>query len=176
MSLSVIVILLLLLLPSAPGFGQTDETPQEYQLKAKYVLNIPLFTEMPPQSKHNNSYTICLIGATPLESVLGSSQGKLIRNRTLKVLRVDDISQVESCQMLFIASSERHRLQVLLPEAHRRGILTISDMRNFARLGGMISLLIVDNRITFDVNRSAASKASISFSSNLLKLAHDIIN
>jgi len=176
MSLRMIVILLLLLLPSALGFGQTGDIPQEYQLKAKYVLNIPLFTEMPPQSIRNNSYTICLIGATPLESALGSAQGKLIRNRPLKVLRVDDISQVESCQMLFIASSERHRLQVLLPEAHRRGILTISDMRNFARLGGMISLLIVDNRITFDVNRSVASKASISFSSNLLKLAHDIIN
>ena len=78
--------------------------------------------------------------------------------------------------MLFIASSERHRLQTLLPEAHRRGILTISDMRDFARLGGMISLLVVDNRIIFDLNLSTANKASISFSSHLLKLARDIIN
>ena len=88
----------------------------------------------------------------------------------------EKLNQADSCQMLFIASSERNRLQPLLAEAHRRGILTISDMRDFARLGGMISLLTIDNRITFDLNLAAASKASISFSTHLLKLAHDIIN
>jgi hypothetical protein len=77
--------------------------------------------------------------------------------------------------MLFIASSERYRLQTLLSEAHRQGIMTIGDMRDFARLGGIIGLLTIDNRIAFDLNLSAAGKASISFSSHLLKLARDII-
>jgi hypothetical protein len=171
-----IVILLLLILPSALSFGQEDDVPQEYLVKAKYLLNIPLYTEMPAQMKNGGTYTICLIGDTPLENILMSSKGRLIKNRPLVVRRVDDISQVDSCQMLFIASSERHRIQGLLSEANRRSVLTISDMRDFARLGGMINLLTVDNRITFDLNRSAASKASISFSSHLLKLARDIIN
>jgi hypothetical protein len=43
-------------------------------------------------------------------------------------------------------------------------------------VGGIIGLLSVENRITFDINRSAAGTASISFSSHLLKLARDIIN
>ena len=171
-----LVILLLGILPSALCFGQVGDIPQEYLVKAKYLLNIPLFTEMPAQAKNNASYTICLIGDTPLESILASSRGTLIKNRPLVVRKVDDLSQVGDCQMLFIASSERHRLQALLPEAHRRSILTISDMRDFVRLGGMINLLKVDNRVTFDLNRSVASKASISFSPHLLKLAHDIIN
>jgi hypothetical protein len=167
---------LLSVLPSALCFGQVDDTPQEYLVKAKYMLNIPLFTEMPSQQKKGSTYTICMIGDTPLESVLGAFQGKLIKNRPLTILRVEDLSQAGSCQMLFVASSERHRLQKLLPEAHRRGILTVSDMRDFARLGGMVSLITIDNRVTFDINRSTASKSSITFSSHLLKLAHDIIN
>ena len=176
MLLRVLCILLLSILPAARSLGQGGDAPQEYLIKARYLLNMPLYAEMPSQANRGTPYTICLIGNTPLESILESSRGKLIRNRPLAVLRVSDLSQADSCQMLFIASSERHRLQTLLPEAQRRGILTISDMRNSARLGGMISLVIVDNRITFDVNRSAASKASITFSSHLLKLAHDIIN
>jgi hypothetical protein len=92
------------------------------------------------------------------------------------IRRVLEPAQMEGCQMLFISSSERHRLQVLLPEAHRRGILTVSDMRDFARLGGIFSLLTIDNRIVFDLNLSSADKASLAFSSHLLKLAHDIIN
>jgi len=176
MLIRLLCILLLSILPSSLSFGQSGDVPQEYLVKAKYLLNIPLFTEMPSQANIGTSYTICLIGDTPLEKVLGSSKGKLIKNRPLTIRKVVDLGQVDSCQMLFIASSERHRLQTLLPEAHRRGILTISDMRNFARLGGMINLLTIDNRVTFDLNLSVASKASISFSSHLLKLAHDIIN
>jgi len=168
--------LFLCILPSSLCFGQAVDIPQEYLVKAKYLLNIPLFTEMPAQAKSETSYTICLIGDTPLESILASSRGTLIKGRPLVVRRIDDLGEAGGCQMLFIASSERHRLQTLLPEAQSRGILTISDMRDFARLGGMVNLLIVDNRVTFDLNRSAASKASITFSSHLLKLAHDIIN
>lgn len=170
------VILVLLLLTAPLSFGQGDEVPQEYLVKAKYLLNIPLYTEMPPPAKNSSSYTICLIGDTPLENILMASQGKPLKNRPLAIRRVEDLSQADSCQMLFIASSERHHLQTLLPEAHRRGILTISDMRDFARLGGMISLLTVNNKVTFDLNRAAASKASISFSTHLLKLARDVIN
>jgi len=167
---------MLIALSSALSYGQMENVPQEYQVKAKYLFNIPLFTEMPPQAKNSPYYTICLIGDTPLESIIVSSKGKLIKNRPLAVRRIEKLNQSDSCQMLFIASSERNRLQPLLAEAHRRGILTISDMRDFARLGGMISLLTIDNRITFDLNLAAASKASISFSTHLLKLAHDIIN
>jgi hypothetical protein len=176
MLMRLLSILLLITLYPALSFGQGNNVPQEYLVKAKYLLNIPLFTEMPSQAKKRTSYTICLIGDTPLESILASSKGKLIKNRPLAIRKVVDLGQADVCQMLFIASSERHRLQTLLPEAHHRGILTISDMRDFARLGGMISLLTVDNRVTFDMNLAVAGKASISFSSHLLKLAHDIIN
>jgi hypothetical protein len=176
MMMRVLSILLLSILTTALSFGYADDVPQEYQIKAKYLLNLPLFTEMPAQTKNGSAYTICLIGDTPLEGVLAASKGKLIKNHPLAVRRIEDLSQVDSCQMLFIASSERHRVQLLLSEANRRGILTVSDMREFARLGGMINLLTVDNRITFDLNRVAASKASISFSTHLLKLARDIIN
>lgn len=171
-----ILLLFFSMLSPPPSFGQGNDVPQEFLVKAKYLLNIPLFTEMPSQAKNGASYTICLIGNTPLEIALAPSKGKLIKNRTLVIRRVENLSQVGSCQMLFIASSERNHLQTLLTEAHRREILTISDMRDFARLGGMISLQTVENRVTFDLNLAAASKASISFSSHMLKLARDIIN
>lgn len=176
MLMRVLIILLLSILPTTLYSGQADDVPQEYLIKAKYLLSMPLFVEMPSRSSSETFYTVCFIGDTPLESVLESSKGRLIRNRPLAVLRIDNISKAGNCQMLFIASSERHRLQTLLPEANRLGILTISDMRNFARLGGMIGLQKLDNRIVFDLNRSATGKASITFGSQLLKLAHDVIN
>jgi hypothetical protein len=164
---------MLLILTASFSSGQGAE-PNEFLVKSKYLLNIPLFTEVNSKSD-NTSYTICLIGDTPLESILASSKGIGIKNLPLAVRKVEEPGQVGSCQMLFIASSERYRLQTLLSEAHSQGIITIGDMRDFARLGGMIGLMTIDNRVAFDLNLSAAGKASVSFSSHVLKLARDII-
>jgi len=169
------LILLLTLPPGVVPPGQAGEVPQEYLVKARYLISIPQYAELPPQSMKGESYTICLTGETPLTEVLAGYQGKLLANRPLAIKAVEGISSAERCQVLFIASSERYRLQTLLPEAQRRGILTISDMRNFARLGGMIGLQTVENRVVFDVNLGAANRAAISLSAHFLKLARDVI-
>jgi len=176
MWMRLLAIIMLVILPATFSFGEGDNVPQEYLVKAKYLLNIPLFTELPSQKKGGTSYTICLIGGTPLESVLSTSTGKQIKNRPLAIKKVDDIRQLDSCQVLFIAASERYRLQQILPEAHQQGIMTISDIRDFATLGGMISLVTVNNRITYDLNLVAARSAGVSFSAQILKLANDVIN
>ena len=165
---------MLILLPAAYSYGQDSDIPHEYTVKAKYLLNMPLFAETNSNASRT-SYAICLIGDTPLESILASSKGIVIKNLPLAVRKVEEPGQEGSCQMLFIASSERYHLQALLSEAHRQGIITIGDMRDFARLGGMVGLSTIDNRVAFDLNLSAAGKASISFSSHVLKLARDII-
>ncbi len=166
--------MLTLLVTASFSSGQEAVIPHEYLVKSKYLLNMPLFTEINTKAS-GTCYAICLVGNTPLASILASSKGIVIKNLPLAVRKVEELDQVWSCQMLYIASSERYRLQTLLSEAHRQGIITISDMRDFARSGGMIGLLTIDNRVAFDLNLSAAGKASISFSSHVLKLAHDII-
>lgn len=167
---------LLIILPTALSSGQGENEPLEYLVKAKYLLNIPLYVEMPSQARNDAPYTICLIGDTPLESILISSSGKKAKNRLIIIKAIEEFDNGNSCQMLFVASSERYRLQTLLSAAQHKRILTVSDMKEFTRQGGMIGLITVENRVTFDLNLAAASKSSIFFSSHLLKLARDVIN
>jgi hypothetical protein len=77
---------------------------------------------------------------------------------------------------MFIAASKRYRLQLLLPGAHRLRIMTIRDMHDFSIPGGMVSLVFVNNRITFDLSMVSGRSVAILFSSQFLKLANDIIN
>jgi hypothetical protein len=151
------------------------QTPQEFKVKAGYLLNIPLFSEWSASSHPGcSSFTICIMGETPLAGVLDDIRNKRINNRPVLIRTIKDMVEAECCQVLFIAASERYRLQRLLPEAHRRGIMTVSDMRDFSRAGGMVALVPANSRIGYDLNLSAAKAASISFSSQLLKLANDI--
>lgn len=165
-------IVALILFSSSLALG--DDAPQVYRVKANYLINLPLFAELPSRGQSCSAFTICLIGDTPLDTLLDTMKGKQIKKRPLVIRAVTDISEMECCQVLFIASTERYRLQPLLAEAARRGILTISDMRDFVRQGGMIGLVTVNNRITYELNQSAAHRASISFDTQLLKLANDV--
>lgn len=149
-------------------------TLQEIKVKAGYLLNIPMFADWSPSAETCSSFTIGVIGETPLHSALENMQVKRIKRRPVVVRTLQNISRGDCCQVLFIAASERYRLQRLLAEAHRLGIMTISDMRDFAKLGGMVSLVVVNDRITYDLNLAAARSASISFSSHLMKLANDV--
>lgn len=152
------------------------ETLQEFKVKAGYLFNIPMFADWAPSSEVCSSFDIGVMGETPLHEVLKTTSGKRIKTLPVAIRTVQDISETGCCKVLFIASSERHRLQQLLPDAHQRGIMTISDMRDFAKLGGIVSLVTVGNRVAYDLNLAAARSAKISFSSQLLKLANDIRN
>jgi hypothetical protein len=167
---------LLILWSALPSGISTAETPQEFKIKAGYLLNIPMFADWTSSPAGYPSFKVCVIGETPLNDVLESMKGRRIKNRPVALATIHDIAQTDNCQVLFIAASERFRLQRLLPEAHRMGIMTISDMRDFSRQGGMVSLISVNNKITYDLNLVAARAAAISFSSQILKLANDVIN
>jgi hypothetical protein len=152
------------------------ETLQEFKVKAGYLFNIPMFADWAPSSEVCSSFTIAVMGATPLHEVLKTTSGKRIKALPVDIRTVQEIPEIGCCKVLFIASSERHRLQQLLPNAHKRGIMTISDMRDFVKLGGMVSLVMVGNKISYDLNLAAARSAKISFSSQLMNLANDIRN
>lgn len=169
----VIVALLLLFPVVAPA---ADEQPLEYRVKANYLLTLPLFVELPLQPAHCTSFSVCVIGDTPLTELLEASKGKRIKGRPLTVVKSREPDRMNCCHILFIASSEQYRLQKLLAWANQRGILTISDMRGFVKQGGMINLVQVNNKITFDLNQAAARSASISFGTQLLRLANDVSN
>jgi hypothetical protein len=81
------------------------------------------------------------------------------------------VRQAKDFQLLYISDSERQRLQLILKEVSQFPVLTVSDMHGFAEAGGMIGLIPVQNRLSFEVNIAAIRKSRLSVSSQLLKLA-----
>lgn len=59
----------------------------------------------------------------------------------------------------------------MLNSVSGRKVLTVGEFEGFAKRGGMINFIIVDNRIAFEINIDAARRAGLSISSQLLKLA-----
>jgi dihydroxyacid dehydratase/phosphogluconate dehydratase len=66
-------------------------------------------------------------------------------------------------------------LSEIFSVTQRLNVLTVSDLPHFAERGGMIGLVRQQDRIRFEVNRTAAEKANLVLSSELLKLATKVI-
>ncbi|MCM0081942.1 YfiR family protein [Geomonas sp. Red32] len=148
----------------------------EYQLKAAFLYNFLKFVDRPAEAVTSPT-TICIgiLGRDPFEDALDSLKGKLAKGRRVVVLRVRSVEEARSCDLLFVSASEKGRLSHLLKQANTLHLLTVADQQGFCEAGGMINLVTVNNRIAFDVNLAAANRARLKISSQLLRLAHSVL-
>jgi hypothetical protein len=76
--------------------------------------------------------------------------------------------------VLFISASEDARLKSILAALDKSSLLTVSDVADFTKRGGMIQFVMDGGRIRFEVNLAAARQAGLNLSSELLKVASSV--
>jgi len=148
----------------------------EYQVKAAFLYNFLKFVDWPSDGM-NSAATICLgvLGKDPFDDALDSIRGKAAKGRKVVVVRFRSVEEVKGCDLLFICASEKGRLPHILRSIHNTRMLTVADQEGFCEAGGMINLVFVKNRVGFEVNVQAANRARLRISSQLLKLATNVV-
>jgi hypothetical protein len=171
------LLLLLALLSPAARAAQTG-TQHEYELKAGVLFHIIQYVDWPSESVSNSpaAIQIGLVGDIPFVEALEVLNGKTIQKRKLVVKRISTPQEAVDCQVLFIGASEKARLPDIVTELNNRPILTVGEVEGFAEHGGMVNLVSGQNRIVMEINREVASRAGLTFSSQVLKLAKVVSN
>lgn len=158
---------LALAIPSTFG-----EVTSESQLKAAYLVNFLKYVEWPAS---RSTINICLFGRDSLGPYLAGYEGRQIAGRELRIRKVSSPEQLTDCQELFIPETEEARVGAVLRWVDRQPILTVSDVETFTRDGGAIALIRTDSRLQFDVNHEAIGRAGLKASSQMLRLARQIV-
>jgi hypothetical protein len=146
------------------------EVLTEYQAKAAMLYNFPKFVEWPAGSRPGA--LLCVLGPDPFGSALDSLQGKPLRNAAVGIGRPGTAQAAQACHVLFIASTDN--LDRVLAGLGNAPVLTVGDSEGMAARGVMIELLQEGPRIAFKINLSAARRAGLTISSQLLKLAKEV--
>jgi hypothetical protein len=149
------------------------EKPSEYEVKAVYLFQFGKFVRWPVRSHvSSNAFTICVLGEDPFRETLDRIlEGETFDGKRPAIRRVRRVQATGDCRMVFISVSEKARLREILEGVKEKNILTVSDIEGFSRLGGMIELVLDDERVRFEVNLDATTKAGLELSSELLKVA-----
>ena len=153
-------------------------TAGEYQVKAAFLYNFAKFVEWPPSTFPDASapLRICVFGPDPFGQELRTiTNEKTVKGRRLQVDQVVDMQLARTCQILFIAASEKSQLKRIFEDLRGTFVLTVGDTKGFADCGGVINFVLENNRVQFEVNRKAAEQAGLKISSKLLSVAKLVI-
>lgn len=147
----------------------------EDEVKAGFILNFARYTEWPPARLAGKDLVICSLAALPLSGKLEALRGRQVQGRDVRVHAPARPGEWRECHVLFIPGSEAERLDLMLRTAGELPLLTIGDAEGFAQAGGMIGMFPVGGRIRFDINNGVAQRAGLKFSSQMLKLANEVL-
>lgn len=158
--------------------------PTEYQVKAAYLANFSKFIEwqqgasMPPNGagQADEPFAICVLGRDPFGPALDAAlAGESVGRHPLVPRRVTNAREAAGCREVFIAEDDRE-LRKDLAALDKSAVLTVGDQPEFLKRGGMIQFVLEGNRVRFEVNLTAAKKAGLNLSSELLKVASAVRN
>lgn len=176
MYIKIFRVLLTLLVAMAlhmPALSYASNVP-EYKIKAAFIYNFARFTQWQDGSGDLN---ICIYGKDPFDSYIDDLKGKKINNKTVKVIRTQIIEDVKFCHIAFlnIIPPEKHLFERALKKIDSANVLTIADADNVTQYGVMIGLVIENDKVGFKVNHTVAKASNLEISSQLLKLAKEVI-
>ena len=165
--------LFLLLLFHLPLIAE-NITYDEYTFKAVYFGKITNFIKWPESSAIEDTtkqFIIGIIGETPLkEELLEIYRFKKIRNKNVRLIDVKNLSDIDSCHILFIPESEEDKITDIVKYTAKTSVLTIADTKGFSQKGIIMNIVIGKNGShNLEVNKQAEANSKISISSKLLK-------
>jgi hypothetical protein len=155
--------------PSAVWAAQASAG--EYQVKAAFLLNFANYVTWPDSTLERGSFTIGILGEDPFGSALDAIRGKTVKGKMVVIRKYDDPEEALAADILFISASEQRALPRIVKILRDRPVLTVGDQSGFGSSGVMINLLLLRKRVGFEINLTAAKRAGIEISSQLLKLA-----
>jgi len=150
----------------------------EHEVKAAYLYNFARFIEWPESTFATPEAPLifAVVGEDPLVGALELAlKQKKIGGREVVLRRFRSAGELPgdptACHLLFVARSEEDRWPQIRASLEKQSTLTVSDLEDFTRTGGVICFFREGKKVRFEVNIDAACRAGLKLSSKLLKLA-----
>ncbi len=145
----------------------------EYEIKAAYIFNFAKFIKWDTPSKQSNTITLGIYKNDPFGVILEKTMtGRKANGKSWKIIRTNNVADLEKCQIVFFSDIERYELLKILAKLSDKPILTIGDeIMYFCDDGGIINFTPQFSDYQFEINNKIAKSHNIIINPKLLLLA-----
>lgn len=150
---------------------------QEYELKAAFLYNFALLTEWPRGASvaPGATFALCVIGRNPFGNSLAKLQGKQVHGMRIALRDIASPRAARDCHVLFIASSGAGPVSAIMDALGEASVLTVAESGGNGATSAAITLLTLEQRVSFEINLATARRAQLHVSPRLLRLAVRVI-
>ena len=155
--------------PRPNGSGQ----PTAYEVKAAYIFNLLPFTTWPASAfaAADAPLNVCVATPNPFGSILRRTfENEHVGTHPVTVKPISSPGAVRDCHVLFVGVDADEN-GAFAQASQNAPVLTIGESPQFQQRGGIITFVIENNRVRFDVNQKAATRAGLQLSSKILQVA-----
>ncbi len=187
-SLTIFIVIMAMVSLSLTSSGYTASVEQkiapEYLIKAAYLYKFIFFVQWPeekqPSQKQDEYFTIGILGDDPFGVHFKPIAGKVVKamNKKIAVKRLGSYRaglDLKQCRLLYISPSEKNKIKRILDNTKGAAILTVSDIKGFVDLGGMINMVDNKGHIRWEINLASVRQQGLRVSSALIQSAVKVI-
>lgn len=148
--------------------------PSEYEVKAAYLVQFTRFITFPHTESEatDGTITIGVFGRDPSGGrIRRTIEARPVGGRRYRCVTVRTLEEASRCRVVYVARDAEKKLGPMLDSLRTRGVLTVGESDGFFDLGGMLRMLVREQRVRFDVNLGLMDEAGFQVSSNMLKVA-----
>ena len=161
----------------SPARAQGEAAP-EARVKAAFLYKFLAYVEWPSGAAPTSDGPF-VIGVTGADEIAAELEqlvpGRTVNGRPLFVRRLSEGDPVRGVSMLFVGRGASGRLPAVVRAAQPQGILIVSDTERGLEMGSVINLVVVEERVGFEVSLEAARRTGLTINSRMLPVARRVV-
>ena len=148
----------------------------EYAVKATFLYKFASFVEWPQGSfaTESSPFNLCVVGRDPFASRIQEAvSGQNVGRHPIVLRQLARAEPQSDCHVMFVSGSPAQPAAEALKAVSGTPTLTVTDSA-IGATAGIIHFVIVDGRVSFDIDTVAAAKNRLVIRSKLLELARRV--
>ena len=155
-----------------PGSSVVDRS---HKIKAAFVYNFGRYVQWPTVAfAHRQSpFVVGVLGPSPITADLRDiAQTKTVQDRPILVRQLSGPEGVPGCQILFVSKDVEPQIRdTVVEQCSGIAILLVGETEDFLDQGGMVGLVVKENKVRVHIDLTTAEGAGLQISSKLLQVS-----
>jgi len=144
---------------------------QNYKQHPLFIFSFTRYVQW-PEAYTQGDFEILVLGDSPLIDELKLlAQNKKVGDRPIKVIKINGVSEIRKCNMLFVPADKSDKLNEVMQKIDTQSILLMTEQPGLGSQGSCINFISKEGKLAFELNQAAFAKRNLKASNELTRIA-----
>lgn len=141
-----------------------------------YSLFVVSFAKYSVWPQPDNEFKIVVIGKSKVyEELVKLTTNKNLNGQPYKIVQAENVSEALDAELIYLSDNKSSMLDELNKATEGKAVMIVTEREGLAKKGAAFSLLVIDNKLRFDINHTELEKRQIKVATSLMNLANESI-